>query len=97
MHIEAAKRAGELARGIEQREPMLALLDKAIAEGWLIKEVVAVNPARTEERSLVLDVLGADTSAAGLQFIKQVYENQISALQSDLDAAETWTPPQTDP
>jgi hypothetical protein len=97
MHIEAAKRAGELARGIEQRQPMLALLDKAISEGWLIKEVVAVNPSRTEERSLVLDVLSPEISASGLAFIRQVYEAQTAALQSDLDAAETWTPPQTDP
>jgi hypothetical protein len=89
MHIEAAKRAGELARGIEQREPMLALLDKAIAEGWRIKEVVAVNPARTEEKSLVLEVLDADTSAAGLAFIKQVYQAQIAALQSGLDGVES--------
>jgi hypothetical protein len=93
MDIEAAKRAGELARGIEQRQPMLALLDKAIAEGWLIKEVVAVNPQRTDERSLILSVLDEATSGASLQFIRQVYASQIAALEADLATAESWTPP----
>jgi hypothetical protein len=96
MDIEAAKRAGELARGIEQRQPMLALLDKAIAEGWLIKEVVAVNPQRTEERSLILSVLDEETSGASLQFIRQVYAGQIAALEGDLATAENWAPPNSE-
>jgi hypothetical protein len=92
MDIEAAKRAGELAKSIEARIPMLALVDECIAGDYRIFEVRARNPATGQEYSLVLSALDSNTSQMSLSFIKQIYEGQLATLNADLATAETWTP-----
>ena len=92
MDILAAKRAGEIAKNIDDRIRLKAVVDLAIAEGWPIVEVLARNPITNETKSLIVSALNDATSQAGLGFIKTVYEGEIAALQADLATAEAWVP-----
>ena len=82
MDIIAAKRAGEIAKNIDDRVRLKAAVELALAEGWPIVEVLARNPITNETKSLIVGELNAATSQAGLSFIKTVYEHVPNFFQA---------------
>jgi hypothetical protein len=86
MDIETAKRAGELARGIELRIQKRAAVELGIAEHWPVIEVLARNTVTNETKSLVIGELNDATSQQGLAFIKAIYDSEIAAMQAEIDA-----------
>lgn len=86
MDLATAQAAGELAAYIKPRVEMLAKLDQMLSEGWFICGVQAVDANGGSGTSLMLDTLDPQTSALVLGYTKQIYEQQVAAAQSQLDA-----------
>lgn len=96
MNLDAAKRAGEIAIAIQARLDKIAEVDRCISEGWRIDEAWA-RSERNQACRLVLSALDPETNVMALNFIKQIYATQITALEADLATAETWAPPAPEP
>lgn len=86
MQLETALAAGVLAQQIKLRQDAMAVIQRALQEGWKISKLNAVDPTTGNEVSLILEMLDTDTSAQCLQFALQIYQAQIDALQVQLDA-----------
>jgi hypothetical protein len=86
MNIESAKRAGEIAAGLEARNEKVAAIQAALDAGWQIKEARAVEVTTGREISAIVSLLDVPTSAQVLGFALQIYAGQIAALQAELDA-----------
>lgn len=85
MLIENARTAAQLAKQIDERTEIIALIDAAIAGGWLITDLRVTSP---EGRvvSLILGPLDNVVSLQGLEFARGIYQTQLTALNEALAA-----------
>lgn len=98
MNLEQAKLAGILAAGIEKRQAKLAVINQMLTDAnWVVTNVTAKSLVTNETVGLILDDLDQATSQAGIDFIKQIYETQIAAMQAALADDTQWLPQEPGP
>lgn len=85
MKIEDAATAGQLAEKIAARRAKIDIINKAMADGWLVNNIRALSPDGNEV-SLILDTLDLATSKQALGFALQIYQAQLDGYQKQLDA-----------
>ncbi len=86
--LAQATAAAPLAQQIADRQTKLAQLNQMIADGtWTVTQLAAQNSAGGGQPvSLILASLDPATTLQCLQFAVQVYQNQITALTTQLTA-----------
>jgi hypothetical protein len=84
MQIDTAIIAGQLAQQIKSRQDKIAFLQNAVANNGQISRLMAVDPSNGSESSLLIETIDAATSSDALQFATQIYQGQLTELQSQL-------------
>lgn len=84
MERDAVKLAAPIVEAIEARETKIAMLNQAISEGWVVSDATALNESGSVP--LLLANLDASTSAQVFGFAIQIYQAQLDALNSQLNA-----------
>lgn len=94
MDIETARAAGQLAGQIDAVTKLIAEIDTAISEQWVLSSVWVRAPNDGRERAVsdlnVVPVFvgggNADNSALALKTARETYQAQLDALNEKLAA-----------
>lgn len=84
MDLATATTAADLAAKITARNEAMALIQRAMAEGWVVTNFRATSPDGANDMALILSPLDVATSQQALGFTIQVYQAQIAALNAQL-------------
>ena len=86
MKIDAARQAAPMATAIDAHQSMVARIQDAVANGWLVSELWVSDPATGSQQQLVIAKLSPEISAQCLAFAMQIYQDQLDALNAQLAA-----------
>ena len=86
LSVNNALTAGTLAAQINSTTASIAVLQTAIANGWLVNDFSIRPPNSTNVTQLLTIPLDAPTSLAAMQAALPVFQNILTGLQAALAA-----------